>query len=99
MKKENYDLRRYKDQSVETPTTTSSPCTPKGEWYIEQYNRNRPFKEHKTLKDNKLNVNHPNHYGGKDNPYEAIKVIEDWSLNFNLGECGQVHLKSRQKTK
>lgn len=30
-------------------------------------------------------VNHPNHYGGKDNPYEAIKVIEAWRLGFNLG--------------
>jgi len=23
-------------------------------------------------------VYHPNHYGGKDNVYEAIKVIEAW---------------------
>ena len=30
-------------------------------------------------------VNHPNHYGGKDNPYEAIKVIEAWDLGFCLG--------------
>lgn len=30
-------------------------------------------------------VNHPAHYGGKDNPYEAIKVIEAWNLAFNLG--------------
>lgn len=30
-------------------------------------------------------VNHPAHYGGKDNPYEAIKVIEAWDLGFNLG--------------
>jgi hypothetical protein len=30
-------------------------------------------------------VNHPLHYGGKDNPYEAIKVIEAWDLGFNLG--------------
>ena len=30
-------------------------------------------------------INHPNHYGGKDNPYEAIKVIEAWELGFNLG--------------
>lgn len=30
-------------------------------------------------------VNHPKHYGGKDNPYEAIKVIEAWNLGFNLG--------------
>jgi hypothetical protein len=30
-------------------------------------------------------VNHPNHYGGKDNQYEAIKVIDAWSLDFCLG--------------
>lgn len=29
-------------------------------------------------------VNHPSHYGG-DTVYEVIKVIEAWSLNFNLG--------------
>ena len=30
-------------------------------------------------------VNHPTHYGGEDNTYEAIKVIEAWDLGFNLG--------------
>lgn len=30
-------------------------------------------------------VDHPSHYGGADNPYEAIKVIEAWKLGFNLG--------------
>ena len=30
-------------------------------------------------------VDHPTHYGGKDNPYEAIKVIEAWDLGFCLG--------------
>lgn len=30
-------------------------------------------------------VNHPKHYGGEKNPYEAIKVIEAWDLNFSLG--------------
>ncbi len=30
-------------------------------------------------------VNHPKHYGGEDNPYEAIKVIEAWDLGFCLG--------------
>ena len=29
-------------------------------------------------------VNHPAHYGG-DTPYEAIKVIEAWGLDFCLG--------------
>ncbi len=27
----------------------------------------------------------PKHYGGEDNPYEAIKVIEAWGLGFHLG--------------
>lgn len=30
-------------------------------------------------------VNHPDHYGGKNNPYEARKVIRAWKLGFNLG--------------
>lgn len=32
-------------------------------------------------------VNHPAHYGGEDNPYEAIKVIEAWGLGFCLGNA------------
>lgn len=32
-------------------------------------------------------VNHPPHYGGENNPYEAIKVIEAWELNFCLGNA------------
>ena len=30
-------------------------------------------------------INNPSHYGGADNPYEAIKIIEALGLNFNLG--------------
>jgi hypothetical protein len=30
-------------------------------------------------------VNHPTHYGGASNTYEAIKVIEAWELGFHLG--------------
>lgn len=30
-------------------------------------------------------VNHPNHYGGTNNTYETINVIEAWKLGFNLG--------------
>ena len=30
-------------------------------------------------------VNHPQHYGGENNQYEAIKVIEAWDLGFCLG--------------
>lgn len=32
-------------------------------------------------------VNHPSHYGGADNPYEAIKVIDAWGLGFALGNA------------
>ncbi len=32
-------------------------------------------------------VDHPAHYGGADNPYEAIKVIEAWALSFCLGNA------------
>lgn len=32
-------------------------------------------------------VNHPSHYGGEDNPYEVIKVIDAWNLNFCLGNA------------
>lgn len=30
-------------------------------------------------------VNHPKHYGGADNPYEVIKIIEALNLDFHLG--------------
>jgi len=33
------------------------------------------------------NVDHPAHYGGADDPYEAIKVIEAWDLGFHLGNA------------
>ena len=35
--------------------------------------------------DDHPSVNNPKHYGGRDNPYEAIKVIEAWELDFSLG--------------
>jgi len=40
-----------------------------------------------SLPEEKLlqSVDHPAHYGGADNTYEAIKVIEAWELGFNLG--------------
>ena len=37
------------------------------------------------IKPYKEAVNHPSHYGGGDNPYEVIKVIEAWGFGFNLG--------------
>jgi hypothetical protein len=37
------------------------------------------------MSENYEHVNHPGHYGGKENPYEAIKVIDAWELGFSLG--------------
>ena len=30
-------------------------------------------------------INHPKHYGGENNLYEAINVIEAWEADFCLG--------------
>jgi hypothetical protein len=42
-------------------------------------------------------VNHPDHYGGADNPYEAIKVIEAWGLGFNLGNTVKYIARAEKK--
>lgn len=44
-------------------------------------------------------VNNPEHYGGKDNPYEAIKVIEAWSCNFNIGNAIKYLSRAGKKDK
>ena len=43
------------------------------------------------MQTNKEQVNHPGHYGGSENVYEAIKVIEAWDLGFHL-EIGRAHV-------
>ena len=48
---------------------------------------------------NKEMVNHPIHYGGKDNIYEAIKVIEAWNLDFCLGNIIKYISRSGNKNK
>lgn len=41
-------------------------------------------------------INHPSHYGG-DTTYEAIKVIEAWGLNFNLGNAAKYLARADRK--
>ena len=50
------------------------------------------------MKDKLEMVNHPNHYGGENNPYEAIKVIEAWDLGFNLGNTVKYISRVGKKT-
>jgi hypothetical protein len=45
----------------------------------------------------KENVNHPAHYGGEHNAYEAIKVIEAWNLDFCLGNVVKYISRSGKK--
>lgn len=47
------------------------------------------------------NVNHPTYYGGRDNPYETIKVIEAWGLddNFDLGNTIKYISRAGKKDK
>lgn len=47
----------------------------------------------------KEQVNHPQHYGGEDNPYEAIKVIDDWELGFSLGNTVKYISRAGKKGK
>lgn len=45
----------------------------------------------------KESVNHPDHYGGEENTYEAIKVIEAWELGFSLGNTVKYISRSGKK--
>jgi hypothetical protein len=42
-------------------------------------------------------VDHPDYYGGEDNPYEAIKIIEAYDLNFSLGNVIKYVLRAGKK--
>lgn len=47
----------------------------------------------------KEQVNHPEHYGGKDNPYEAIKIIDamGWGMDFCLGNALKYIVRAGKK--
>ena len=42
-------------------------------------------------------VNHPPHYGGQDNPYEAIKIIEHYNMTFAEGSILKYLLRAGKK--
>lgn len=42
-------------------------------------------------------VDHPQHYGGANDPYEAIKVIEAWGLGFCLGNAAKYICRAEKK--
>ena len=70
---ENYSFNR--NETLDEPIS-AIPNQPSQEEIID-FNRKEHYKNER--------INHPSHYGGEDNLYEAIKVIEAWDLGFNLG--------------
>ena len=66
-----------------------------------------PRSDHDDLKGGLTNVvtgvpksvDHPAHYGGVNNDYEAIKVIEAWGLGFCLGNTVKYIARHERKGK
>ena len=50
------------------------------------------------ISDKQEMVEHPSHYGGANNPYEAIKVIEAWEADFNIGTTLRYLCRCGKKT-
>lgn len=42
-------------------------------------------------------VNHPDHYGGANNPYEVIKIIEALDVSFHIGNVLKYILRAGKK--
>jgi N-acyl-D-aspartate/D-glutamate deacylase len=89
------NLRKYKDnpelieKEINSIAMLANDIT--GKEFVEMVNQ-QPTQEEIiefNRQENKKNemVDHPTHYGGEDNYYEAIKVIEAWGLGFNLGNA------------
>jgi predicted O-methyltransferase YrrM len=56
-------------------------------------------KQSKQMEENNEQVNHPQHYGGSENDYEAIKVIDAWDLGFSLGNTVKYISRAGKKNK
>ena len=65
---------------------------------VEQVN-NMPGHRNPPPPPQKEQVNHPQHYGGEDNVYEAIKVIDAWELGFSLGNTVKYISRAGKKNK
>jgi hypothetical protein len=53
--------------------------------YFDEPHYEKPLRKHIEQMNKPEAVNHPEHYGGSESTYEAIKVIEAWKLGFCLG--------------
>jgi hypothetical protein len=55
------------------------------DYFAEPHYQQRLQKHREDMINKAEAVNHPEHYGGSESTYEAIKVIEAWELGFCLG--------------
>ena len=51
-----------------------------------------------TTNENEEQIDHPAHYGGADDPFEVIKIIEAWCLGFSLGNALKYIARAGKKT-
>ena len=65
---------------------------------MEQVN-NMPGHRNPPPPPEKEQVNHPEHYGGGNNAYETIKVIDAWELGFSLGNTIKYISRAGKKNK
>lgn len=60
-------------------------------WYVTDTNIYNLFSEIESIYEIGITtsgdskIDHPHHYGGKDNPYETIKIIENLGFGFHIG--------------
>ena len=47
--------------------------------------------------ENKEMINHPSHYGGSENVYEVIKIIESLKLDFHIGNALKYIVRAGKK--
>lgn len=64
--------------------------------YIQNYKLKCVQEKCNSFIDKEL-VAHPDHYGGKDNFFEVIKIIDHYKLNFNLGNVLKYILRAGKK--
>jgi hypothetical protein len=90
-------------KSSKDPTEGVNKVVDSFDWYgFNTYYIDGVFWAHKTnnkMENNKEQVNHPSHYGGSDNLYEAIKVIDAWDLGFSLGNTVKYISRAGKKNK
>ena len=65
------------------------------DWWNEEY---KSLKNKELIISSNNNINHPSHYA-EGRKYEPIEVIEDWGLNFSLGNAVKYISRAGRKNK